>query len=164
MNKYGRPQGPRYSASANRAKAPATQQCQKCLEFGHYTYECKAERVYKPRPTRTQQLKKPLKRMEVEVPEEFLPKRHGLAAKILKDKEDERKKKKKSHRRLQAAEAAGAAGVPAARHTAHRDLLALALTLVRVRVLTRDRCLDLDLVPALIPVPSRAQVHPGAEV
>jgi hypothetical protein len=75
MNKYGRQPGPRYSASANSAKAPATQQCQKCLEYGHYTYECKAERVYKPRPTRTQQLKKPVKLMEVEVPEEFLPKR-----------------------------------------------------------------------------------------
>ncbi|KAF9120167.1 Zinc finger CCHC domain-containing protein 10 [Mortierella sp. 14UC] len=75
MNKHGRQSGPRYSASANSAKAPATQQCQKCLEFGHYTYECKAERVYKPRPTRTQQLKKPMKRMEVEVPEEFLPKK-----------------------------------------------------------------------------------------
>ncbi|KAG0065166.1 hypothetical protein BGZ89_008559 [Linnemannia elongata] len=105
MNKYGRQSGPRYSASANKAKAPATQQCQKCLEYGHYTYECKAERVYKPRPTRTQQLKKPLKRVEVEVPEEFLPKRQGLAAKILKDKEDERKKnkdkkKKRSRKRI----------------------------------------------------------------
>ncbi|KAG9061347.1 hypothetical protein KI688_007325 [Linnemannia hyalina] len=107
MNKYGRQSGPRYSASTNSAKAPATQQCQKCLEFGHYTYECKAERAYKARPTRTQQLKKPLKRVEVEVPEEFLPKREGLAAKILKDKEAERKKnkdkKKKSRRRYSTA-------------------------------------------------------------
>ncbi|CAO3569799.1 unnamed protein product [Mortierella alpina] len=63
-----------------------------------YTYSCTAERIYKARPTRTQQLKKPLKRVEVEVPEEFLPKKKGLAAKILKDKEDERKKKKKSRR------------------------------------------------------------------
>ncbi|KAK3842373.1 MAG: zinc knuckle-domain-containing protein [Linnemannia gamsii] len=100
MNKYGRQSGPRYSASANKAKAPATQQCQKCLEFGHYTYECTAERVYTARPSRTQQLKKPIKRMEVEVPEEFLPKnRQGLAAKILKDKEDERKKKSKKSSR-----------------------------------------------------------------
>ncbi|KAG0200833.1 hypothetical protein BGX33_010749 [Mortierella sp. NVP41] len=98
MNKFGRQQGPRYSAAANRAKAPATQQCQKCLEYGHYTYECKAERVYKARPTRTQQLTKPIKRIDVEVPEEFLPKRQGLAAKILKDKEDERKKKKSRRR------------------------------------------------------------------
>ncbi|KAG0379187.1 hypothetical protein BGX24_001423 [Mortierella sp. AD032] len=103
MNKYGRQSGPRYSASANKAKAPATQQCQKCLEFGHYTYECTAERVYTARPSRTQQLKKPIKRMEVEVPEEFLPKnRQGLAAKILKDKEDERKKKSKKSSRSDA--------------------------------------------------------------
>ncbi|KAF9923493.1 hypothetical protein BGZ67_009810 [Mortierella alpina] len=98
MHKFGRGTGPKYSTSASRAKAPATQQCQKCLEFGHYTYTCTAERIYKARPTRTQQLKKPLKRIEVEVPEEFLPKKKGLAAKILKDKEDERKKKKKSRR------------------------------------------------------------------
>ncbi|KAF9433633.1 hypothetical protein BGZ76_009180 [Entomortierella beljakovae] len=98
MNRFNRNQGPKYSANANRAKAPPTQQCQKCLEFGHYTYDCKAERVYKARPTRTQQLKKPLKRIQVEVPEEFLPKKKGLAAKILKDKEEERKKKKKSRR------------------------------------------------------------------
>ena len=30
------------------------------------------------RPTRTQQLKKPLKRIAVEVPEEFLPKKYVL--------------------------------------------------------------------------------------
>ncbi|KAG0366170.1 hypothetical protein BGZ54_005717 [Gamsiella multidivaricata] len=93
MHKYNRNTGPKYSASANRAKAPPTQQCQKCLEYGHYTYDCKAERVYKARPSRTQQLKKPMKRMQVEVPEEFLPKKKGLADKILKDKEDKRKKK-----------------------------------------------------------------------
>lgn len=71
--------GPKYSYSASTAKAPATQQCQKCLEYGHYTYDCKAERVYTARPTRTQQLKKPLKRHEVEVPEEFLPKKYDVA-------------------------------------------------------------------------------------
>jgi Zinc knuckle len=37
-----------------------TFQCQKCLEYGHYSYECKAfERPYKARPTRTQILKNP---------------------------------------------------------------------------------------------------------
>ncbi|KAG0234833.1 hypothetical protein BGX31_004449 [Mortierella sp. GBA43] len=99
MHKYGRDKGPKYSLSASRTKAPATQQCQKCLEFGHFTYDCKAERVYKARPTRTQQLKKPIKRHHVEVPEEFLPKKKGLAAKILKDKEDEKKKKEKSKKK-----------------------------------------------------------------
>lgn len=33
--------------------------CQKCLQEGHWTYECKNERVYQSRPTRTQQLKNP---------------------------------------------------------------------------------------------------------
>ncbi|KAJ4888118.1 zinc knuckle (CCHC-type) family protein [Raphanus sativus] len=34
-------------------------QCQKCFETGHWTYECKNERVYVSRPSRTQQLKDP---------------------------------------------------------------------------------------------------------
>ena len=33
--------------------------CQRCLQQGHWTYECKGEAVYRPRPTRTQQLKNP---------------------------------------------------------------------------------------------------------
>ncbi|KAG0329352.1 hypothetical protein BGZ99_002358 [Dissophora globulifera] len=98
MHKYNRNQGPKYSFAASRNKAPATQQCQKCLQYGHYTYDCKGERVYKPRPTRTQQLKKPLKLMEVKMEEDSLPNKDGLADKILKKKEDERKKKKSSRR------------------------------------------------------------------
>ncbi|BBN10822.1 hypothetical protein MPTK1_5g06710 [Marchantia polymorpha subsp. ruderalis] len=35
------------------------QQCQKCLEIGHWTFDCKNERVYVSRPSRTQQLKNP---------------------------------------------------------------------------------------------------------
>lgn len=34
-------------------------QCQKCFQLGHWTYECKNERVYVSRPTRTQQLTHP---------------------------------------------------------------------------------------------------------
>lgn len=33
--------------------------CQKCEGFGHYSFECKQEPVYKRRPTRTEILKKP---------------------------------------------------------------------------------------------------------
>ncbi len=33
--------------------------CQRCLQQGHWTYECKNEPVYQSRPTRTQQLKNP---------------------------------------------------------------------------------------------------------
>lgn len=53
------------------------------------------------RPTRTQQLKKPLKLYEPEIPEELLDKK-GLADKILKRKEKERNElleKKKRRKR-----------------------------------------------------------------
>ncbi|CAJ2654013.1 zinc finger CCHC domain-containing protein [Trifolium pratense] len=43
-------------------------QCQKCFQSGHWTYECKNERVYISRPSRTQQLKNPKLRPEVSVP------------------------------------------------------------------------------------------------
>jgi hypothetical protein len=42
-------------------------QCQKCFQSGHWTYECKNERVYISRPSRTQQLKNPKLRPEVSV-------------------------------------------------------------------------------------------------
>lgn len=42
-------------------------QCQKCFESGHWTYECKNERVYISRPSRTQQLKNPKLRMKVSI-------------------------------------------------------------------------------------------------
>lgn len=40
-------------------------QCQKCYGSGHWTYECKGERVYISRPSRTQQLKNPKLRVKV---------------------------------------------------------------------------------------------------
>mmetsp|Transcript_9711 Transcript_9711/g.35571 ORF Transcript_9711/g.35571 Transcript_9711/m.35571 type:complete len:219 (-) Transcript_9711:137-793(-) len=40
-------------------KGPGTQQCQKCLQIGHWTYECKNERAYVARPSRTKQMKDP---------------------------------------------------------------------------------------------------------
>ncbi|OMP02272.1 hypothetical protein COLO4_11257 [Corchorus olitorius] len=40
-------------------------QCQKCFQAGHWTYECKNERVYMSRPSRTQQLKNPKLRMKL---------------------------------------------------------------------------------------------------
>ena len=38
--------------------------CQKCLEFGHWTYECKWKRKYLHRPSRTAELKKALTEKE----------------------------------------------------------------------------------------------------
>ncbi|KAF7722491.1 hypothetical protein EC973_003111 [Apophysomyces ossiformis] len=83
--------GPKYPSSTPKA-SPSTR-CQKCLEYGHWTYECKGARSYKSRPTRTQQLTKPLELMQPDLPDE-LQDRKGLADKILAAK-----KKKKTRRR-----------------------------------------------------------------
>ncbi|KFM66352.1 Zinc finger CCHC domain-containing protein 10, partial [Stegodyphus mimosarum] len=40
---------------------PSTYRCQKCLEKGHFTYECSGKRKYVSRPTRTAMLNKRLK-------------------------------------------------------------------------------------------------------
>ncbi|XP_008797456.1 zinc finger CCHC domain-containing protein 10-like [Phoenix dactylifera] len=45
----------------------ASAQCQKCFQAGHWTYECKNERVYMSRPSRTQQLKNPKLKMKLSV-------------------------------------------------------------------------------------------------
>ncbi|CAL5346874.1 unnamed protein product [Camellia sinensis] len=49
------------------AVAGTTSQCQKCFQTGHWTYECKNERVYISRPSRTQQLKNPKLRMKLSI-------------------------------------------------------------------------------------------------
>jgi len=49
----------------------SAQQCQKCFQSGHWTYECKSERVYMSRPSRTQQLKNPKLKMRISVPYEL---------------------------------------------------------------------------------------------
>lgn len=51
---------------------PGNQMCQKCYKTGHWTYECKNERVYVARPTRTQQLKNPKFRPKYMDPAELL--------------------------------------------------------------------------------------------
>lgn len=45
----------------------AASQCQKCFQTGHWTYECKNERVYMSRPSRTQQLKNPKLKMKLSI-------------------------------------------------------------------------------------------------
>ncbi|GMH19914.1 hypothetical protein Nepgr_021755 [Nepenthes gracilis] len=77
-------------------------QCQKCFQTGHWTYECKNERVYISRPSRTQQLKNPILR------EKLRQKRNQVSYEldnpdILKEninKKDEKneKKSKRKHR------------------------------------------------------------------
>ncbi|RZC39478.1 zf-CCHC 3 domain containing protein [Asbolus verrucosus] len=43
---------------------PQGVRCQKCLEYGHWSYECKGQRKYLHRSSRTQILKKRLKLSE----------------------------------------------------------------------------------------------------
>ncbi|KAF7206283.1 zinc finger CCHC domain-containing protein 10 isoform X2 [Nothobranchius furzeri] len=50
-----------------RRQAEANKQnvrCQKCLEMGHWTYECTGKRKYLHRPSRTTEMKKKLKEIE----------------------------------------------------------------------------------------------------
>ncbi|PAV17211.1 zinc knuckle [Pyrrhoderma noxium] len=96
MSKYA-PHKP----SASNPRASSSTLCQKCLQKGHFTYQCKGSRPYVSRPSRTQMLEKPgllakLKaegKPSVEVPEEFKNK-SGTANKILEAKEKERQKEK----------------------------------------------------------------------
>jgi hypothetical protein len=74
-------------------------QCQKCFQHGHWTYECKNERVYMSRPSRTQQLKNPKLKKSVPVSYQFenpdLIKEREAEKKLM----EEKRKKEKSERR-----------------------------------------------------------------
>jgi len=86
---------------SSRPRATTSTVCQKCLKTGHFIYECKFERPYVSRPSRTEQLENPsvlakLKaagKPSVEVPEEF-KKKDGTANRILEEKAKEREKGK----------------------------------------------------------------------
>lgn len=71
-------------------------QCQKCFQTGHWTYECKNERVYISRPSRTQQLKNPKLRMKVSISYDLdNPDTQGEEE---KSKKPEKKKSKRKHK------------------------------------------------------------------
>ncbi|KAG8860860.1 Methylthioribulose-1-phosphate dehydratase [Tulasnella sp. 330] len=61
--------------STNNPRATSSTVCQKCLQTGHFTYQCKFKRPYMSRPSRTQLLEKPelLAKVQpqVEIPDEF---------------------------------------------------------------------------------------------
>nr|GMD83920.1 zinc finger CCHC domain-containing protein 10-like [Ipomoea batatas] len=56
--------GERKDLKTSMTSIGSASQCQKCFQTGHWTYECKNERVYISRPSRTQQLKNPKLRMK----------------------------------------------------------------------------------------------------
>ncbi|XP_078445226.1 zinc knuckle (CCHC-type) family protein [Wolffia australiana] len=55
-------------ASSSSSAAAGAAQCQRCLQPGHWTYECKNDPVYISRPSRTQQLKNPKLRLRPSSP------------------------------------------------------------------------------------------------
>ncbi|KAK4253103.1 hypothetical protein QN277_010921 [Acacia crassicarpa] len=59
--------GERKDLKSSTSAVGGSAQCQKCFQSGHWTYECKNERVYISRPSRTQQLKNPKLRVNVSV-------------------------------------------------------------------------------------------------
>ncbi|KAM6493122.1 Zinc knuckle domain containing protein [Amanita muscaria] len=87
-----------HQRSTNQPRATTSTVCQKCLKPGHFIFECKSERPYVTRPSRTQQLENPrlLAKLRaegkpsVDVPEEF--RKTGIANQILEGKEKERMK------------------------------------------------------------------------
>ncbi|KAJ3106014.1 hypothetical protein HDU97_007198 [Phlyctochytrium planicorne] len=79
----------------NKGPAKGTQ-CQKCLEFGHWTYECKNPRKYLSRPSRTQQLNRPNPALQTVTSASSIERR-GLADKILEEKKRKRELESKKH-------------------------------------------------------------------
>jgi len=73
-------------------------QCQKCFQTGHWTYECKNERVYISRPSRTQQLKNPKLRMKVSVSYDLDTPDIETDLKVDKNPKKSKRKSKRKHR------------------------------------------------------------------
>lgn len=79
----------------------AVSQCQKCFQPGHWTYECKNERVYISRPSRSQILKNPkLRQKLMSSYNEDNPDIQGKAVEEeVREEKKEKKPKKKSKRK-----------------------------------------------------------------
>ncbi|ORZ41565.1 zinc knuckle-domain-containing protein, partial [Catenaria anguillulae PL171] len=95
---------------SSRSSASTAVQCQKCLQHGHWTYECKKEApAYQHRPSRTQQLGKGTDRAPrvkidpLEIPGLSAKQRAGLvkgtADRLLQEKEKERERERRTRRR-----------------------------------------------------------------
>ncbi|GAX74791.1 hypothetical protein CEUSTIGMA_g2238.t1 [Chlamydomonas eustigma] len=67
------------------------QRCQKCLQFGHFTFECKNEAAYTARPSRTQQLKNPKLRQGFLSAEDLPPELNPDLKKAAKEKKQKKR-------------------------------------------------------------------------
>ncbi|QRV92629.1 Zinc finger, CCHC-type [Ceratobasidium sp. AG-Ba] len=98
-NSRGTNRNPRATADTYAANEPPTNS-HRCLQRGHFIYECKYTQPYKARPSRSKLLENPAllrkkgDKPSVEVPEEF-KKKTGIANKILEEKEKDREAKRK---------------------------------------------------------------------
>jgi len=84
-----------------KTRAPSTYQCQKCLVYGHYTYECTGSPVYSKRPSRSELVRDPSLRpaYTLDVPPPELPTATKLIqAEVAKWREARKKQKKKEQR------------------------------------------------------------------
>ncbi|XP_038207385.1 zinc finger CCHC domain-containing protein 10 [Zerene cesonia] len=64
LGTYNRHQAEKKRQAALAAAFPQGIRCQKCLQYGHWSYECTGQRKILVRPSRTQVLKKNLKAKE----------------------------------------------------------------------------------------------------
>ncbi|CAA6669148.1 unnamed protein product [Spirodela intermedia] len=86
--------GQRKDLRSSAASASGTAgQCQRCLQAGHWTYECKNEALYISRPSRSQQLKNPSLMMK---PSTHYEMHNPDERKINAEKGDEKGRKKGS--------------------------------------------------------------------
>ncbi|CAI9114131.1 OLC1v1014784C1 [Oldenlandia corymbosa var. corymbosa] len=88
--------GERKAVKGSLAAPGSAAQCQKCFQTGHWTYECKNERVYISRPSRTQQLKNPKLRMKVSISYDLDDKDVEKDGKSVKSSKKKSKRKHKS--------------------------------------------------------------------
>lgn len=93
--------GERKDLKSSMSTISGTSQCQKCYQAGHWTYECKNERVYIARPSRTQQLKNPKLRMKpvsYDLDNEDIPNHEDGEKRVKKSKSRRESKSKRKHR------------------------------------------------------------------
>ncbi|KAK6122583.1 hypothetical protein DH2020_043666 [Rehmannia glutinosa] len=87
--------GERKDPKSSTSTLGTASQCQKCFQTGHWTYECKNERVYISRPSRTQQLKNPKLRMKFSISYDLDNPDVQVEE---KSKKSEKKKSKRKHK------------------------------------------------------------------
>ncbi|KAJ4973192.1 hypothetical protein NE237_006366 [Protea cynaroides] len=123
--------------------------CLKCFETGHWTCECKNERVYISRPSRTQQLKNPKLKLKISVSYELDSPDIQKVEKGKKSMEKGEKSSKKSKRKHHSDSGSGSESSEAS--VFETDSGSSSITGATVEVITfGDLCLHSELLIKLI--------------